>query len=231
MAFYDISPDELDEIRRYIENDGPVPQNDAIGKFNAMSAALNKKLYKDLLSARSKKNTLEKRVERFKAADEKRAQDGVFAETVPGLDSLTVARALVWCLNQKKTWKMSRTKVIAILYEMYASWLVSKHERLFEHHPQSTEYGPQLWRVYNHLGALTASYDEFKKLADQSPAIAAFCKNAAEKYYDVEPKKLVEPTKKSVAYKNALPEHNNGKWGKELSDADIYQWKQSMQNR
>ena len=225
MAFYDITPEQLDSIRNYVENNGPLPQEEALIKYNALHAALNKKIYKDLISEKSKKKTLEKRVETFKKKDEVRAAAGVFAETVPGLDSLEVAKALVYQLNEMRAYKLSKPKVIAILYEMYASWLATKHERLFAHHPQATQYGPNFWRVSSKLLSLTATYEDYKNIAEKNAGIAAFCKNAAKKYYDWSLGDLTRPLMKSKPYLNATADKNNGKWGKELSDADIYEWK------
>lgn len=229
MAFYDITPEQLDSIRQYAEGNGPIPTQEAITKFNALHAALNKAIFKDLSSSKGKVNRLEKRVQNFKKAEETRAAAGVFAETVPGLDSVDVAKALLYCLNQKQVYKMSKPKLIAILYEMYASWLASKHERLFAHHPQATEYGPHFWRVYKHVQTLTGTYEDFKKVAEQNAGIAAFCQNAAEKYYDWTLQDLTKNLRTSLPYKNAHKDNNNGKWGKEISDADIYAWKIKQQ--
>lgn len=223
--FYDITPEELQAIKEYVEGNGPLPESSVIIRYNALGAALNKRLVNDLSTSKSKEKRLEKRVQSFKAKEEDRAAAGVFAETVPGLDSLDLARALVWCLSQKQTYQFNKNKVVAILYEMYASWLASKHERLFAQHPQASPYGPQLWRVFTKLTSMNASYDDFKKIAEASPAIAAFTKNAAEKYYDWKLSDITKGTKNSKPFLNATPEHNNGKWSKDISDADIYEWR------
>ena len=119
-------------------------------------------------------------------------------------------------------------KVIAILYEMYASWLGSKQERLFSHHPQATQYGPHFWRVANKCKDMNGTYEDWKKIAELNPGMAEFCKNAAAKYYDWKLSDLTNSFIKSTPYKNALPINNGGKWGKEISDADIYAWKTNL---
>ncbi len=229
--FYDITPEELTAIAAYADGTGPLPGGDAVTKFNALHAAFSKKLLKDLASANGKTKRLETRVSSLKKKEDERTAAGIFAETVPGLDSLDVAKALVYCLLQKRTYQMTKAKVIAILYEMYASWLVSKHERLFSHHPQASPYGPQFWRVYNKIDIKYAQYEDFKSLAEKSPAIAAFTKNAAEKYYDWSIKKICSGWMKSKPYLNASPTSNDGKWGKEISDAEIYEWRLIQNNK
>ena len=223
--FYDITIDQLDEIRSFVEADGVLPSKETVIKFNALHTALNKKMYEELSKSRSKAVRLEKRVQSLKAKEEDRAAAGVFAETVPGLDSLDVAKALAYCLKQKQTYALNNSKVIAILYEMYASWLESKHERLFAHHPQASPFGPSFWRVYKKLDIGAATRDDFSALAERNAGIAAFCRNAAEKYYDWKLSDLVNPTKNSAPYRNAMPEHHDGKWSAEISDADIYEWR------
>lgn len=223
--FYDITTEQIDEIRDFVESGGALPAKDTVIRFNALHAALNKKMYEELAKSRSKATRLEKRVQNLKAREEDRAAAGMFTETVPGLDSLEVAKALAWCLRQKQAHSLNNTKIVAILYEMYSSWLESKHERLFAHHPQATSYGPQFWRVWKKLNVNAVVYGDFSTLAEKNAGIAAFCRNAAEKYYDWKLSDLVEPSKKSAPYRNALPEHNDGKWNAEISDADIYEWR------
>lgn len=226
--FYELSPNAIQQIRDFVENDGPIPSQDAVNTFNALHFAFNKKMYKSLTESRSKQKTLEKRVTSLRKKEDDRAAAGVFKETVPGLDSVDVAKALIWCLNQKQTWKLSIPKVVAILYEMYASWLASKHERLFVQHPEATQYGPQFWRVTRKVTSMTATYEDWKKIAEQNPGIAEFCKNAAAKYYDWKLSDLTRPVLNSKPYLNAHADKNGGKWNKELSDADIFAWKSNI---
>ena len=50
----------------------------------------------------------------------------------------------------------------------------------------------------------------------------------AAKYYDYTESTLSRMFLASKAYKNADKEHNDGKWNKEIADADIYAWKASQ---
>lgn len=221
-----LTPEDIEAIRAFLEDgDTAVLKTEAIDRLYATASAMGRKLA-DLNEATQKKCfTLERRLDRYKAKEATQAQEGVFEET--GLDSLDVATALLYCIQQHDGFIISKTKLIHILYEMYASWLASKRQRLFVEHPVAAEWGPQLWRVYKKIENVRTPvlYQTYASLAQQNPAVAAFCRNAAAKYYDWREKDLRDYLMKGAPYKNATPEKNNGKWGKEISDADIFAWK------
>lgn len=228
---YEISMEELQSIIAYVEDDTKVlPSETAVSKLFALSAALTRKLVEDASSLRKKNFTMEKKLYSYQAKENLDALNGDFKDSE--IDSAEVANALLYCLQKYNTYQpLTKTKVVYILYEMYASWLASKKERLFAEHPSCSKWGPQFWRVYKRLDMhQDIPYEQFEKLAQQSPAIAAFCKNAAAKYYDWKEKDLQTIFTKSRPYKNAMPDKNGGKWGKEISDADIYVWKTETNN-
>lgn len=244
-TFYDFTPEELTAVIQYVEN-GDLTQmtQETLKKFNALHAALTNRLYKDMIQDKSKTNRLKNSVERLKAANEARYEAGVFSDT--GLDSVDVAKMLLYHLQKKdvtvpysEKMKITNSKIVLILFEMYASWLCSKKQRLFLEHPSATEYyvqfgnyksqkipAPQFWRVFKQkLHCSFVSDQEYEKLREKSRDVAGFARNAAEKYYSYNENVLCEYFTKTSAFINADKDHNNGKWGKDLSDADIYAWK------
>jgi uncharacterized phage-associated protein len=227
-TYYNLTQDELNKIIRYVEDGNKeILSTDIPTRFTALFGAFERKMSKDLIENEKKLLVLQTKMERANLKEEKLIDNGIFQETA--IDSVDVANALLYCLQQLKTYKLTKSKFLLILYEMYASWLGTKKERLFIEHPVATEYGPQFWRVYKRLDlTVKVPYSAFEALAKQNSGIAAFAKNAATKYYDYSEKDLHDPVIISKAYKNALPIHNNGKWNKEISDKDIFVWKSSV---
>ena len=219
-----LSPEELERLIQFAEDDRKPIEPELVAKLYELHAAVQRNALKHLVGANKRNAMLSERFERQRA--EKRAQIQLhqFGET--GLDSLEVAKALLYNLQQLKAYKLNKSKVIQILFEMYASWLGSKGERLFTETPVATAYGPQFWRVYKHLSTdTTETYDSVKALAEKNPGVAAFVRNAANKYYDYGENELNNMFKKSVPYKNASSEKHGGKWNTPINDADIYAWK------
>ncbi len=231
MKCPEMTPDEINQLIVFINEDNmPLPSKETIRKLNFLHSMLHDKIFeysikteKDLTIARNRMN---------RAATKKQEQERTgnidFGET--GLDSVEVAYALLYQLQFISNGRrISPSRVIGILYEIYASWLLNHKERLFVEHPVCTEYGPQFWRVYKRLVNLSsATYDDFKKLAEQNPGVAMLCKNAASKYFDIDIRSFTAMLKKSEPYRNALPATNGGKWNKELNDSDIFVWKLSQ---
>ena len=99
-------------------------------------------------------------------------------------------------------------------------------ERLCREHPVATEYGPMFWSVYKKINPSSrVPYEAWKELCEKNAGIAAYCRNAAQKYYDTKCSELEESFKKSKPYQKASKEYNFGKWNKEISDQDIYEWR------
>lgn len=227
---YDITNEELQQIIAFVEDgDEKVMTGGAINKFYALSAALGRKLIETNQTAAKKNFLLERKIDSYRKKEETAVQEGIFEES--GLDSVDVALALLYCLQQVKTYQLSQNKLVYILYEMYASWLASKKQRLFVEHPCAHPDGPRFWRVFNRIQNVKSPIpvECYSKIANLSPAIAAFTKRAATKYYDYKESDLKTLFKKSRPYINAMPDKNNGKWSKEITDSDIFVWKSSKQ--
>lgn len=221
---YNLTPEQVDEIVRFANDEKQLPAQDTLETFNNLYAAVQRNTVRHLEGARKRNAMLTERLDSLREKREEKIASGEFGET--GLDSIDVATGLLYQLQQLKTYKLNKYKLQAILYEMYASWLYSKKERLFLEHPVATEFGPRFWRVFKRLETTTdVSYAAWKAFAEKSPAAAAFCKNAANKYYDYTEGTLNRAYMATKAYKNADKDHNGGKWNKEIEDTDIYNWK------
>lgn len=222
-----LTQEELTALQAFARGESKDIDPDVVKKLSILHAEVELNLLKSYSGTRKRNAMLTERVERYRDKDRVRVAEGNFDET--GLDSFEVAQGLLYQLQQLKTYRLTKSKVISILYEMYASWLHSKKERLFLENPVATEYGPQFWRVFKRLDTRAAvPYQVWKDLCEKKPGVAKFCQNAAEKYYDYKESDLQTPVLKSFPYRNATKENNGGKWGKPLSDAEIYAWKESL---
>lgn len=220
-----LTPEIVSELIRFANDDkAPISEN-ALQALNSLYGAVQYNLVKSYSGAVKRNAMLTEKIENMRARNRSvLAPETSFTDT--GLDSVDVATGLLYQLQQLKTYRLGKNKINYILYEMYASWLASKGQRLFLEHPVANEWGPMFWRVYKKLDTrCVVPYDEWKRICALNPGVAAFCQNAAKKYYDYSDKTLSELFLKSEPYREARKEHNNGKWGKELSDTSIYKWK------
>lgn len=224
---YNLTPEQLDELIRFASDNRQIASIESIEALNRLHAAVQNNVMKAYEGARKRNAMLSEALEKYKERRQEAFKAGEFTES--GRDSLDVATALLYQLQQLKTYKLTDFKLNAILYEMYASWLYSKKERLFLEHPVATKFGPRFWRVFKRLSVSTAvPAQTWKIFAQNHPDVAAFCINAAKKYYDESEGTLTRMFMASKAFKNADNEHNGGKWNKEISDADIYAWKEKQ---
>lgn len=229
MSTY-ITHSQLDELVAFAQDEKRFPSQEALEALANLNCTIQKNCIRHLTGARKRNAMLQEQIGKYKDREQNRILVGEINET--GLDSVDVALALLYQLQQLKTYKLNKYKLQEILYEMYASWLESKKERLFLEHPVATEYGPRFWRVFKRIETITpVPQDEWRRIAALNPGVAAFCKNAALKYYDYGENVLNRRFMASKPYKNADTSHNNGKWNKEISDNDIIAWKSRENNK
>ena len=223
MSVY-ISYEQLDQLIQYAIDGKNSIDLKVVQALAALNTAVQNNIVKELTGTRKRNTMLKEQLERKREARTEQLEEGNYKES--GLDSADVATALLYQLQQLKTYKLSKYKVDAILYEMYASWLYSKGERLCVEHPVATEYGPRFWHALKRLDiSQQVSAETWKTFAGTRPDLAAFCKNAAQKYYDISLSDLQTVFMNTKAYKNASASNNGGKWNKEIADTDIYTWK------
>lgn len=222
-----LSPEDLAALTAFAQDDRAKIDPEQIERLNALHRAVERNALKNLTGLRKRNAMLNEKIERLRDKEKLKISVENFAET--GLDSYEVALGLLYQLQQLKTYRLTKNKFISILYEMYASWLHSKQERLFLEHPVASPYGPQFWRVSERIKlAVPVQYKDWKALCEKNPGVAAFCKKAAEKYYDYAEGDLNRPLLKSEPYRNADKDHNGGKWNKEIADKEIYAWKDAQ---
>ena len=224
---YNFSEEDLKNIQAFMESgDIAALDRSAAARLANLSTAVNRRIADSAASLAKKTASLERKLLLYQAKEHLEVLKEGYPET--GLDSCDVAMALLHCLQNQHTYnaKLTKNKVIYILYAMYCSWLAAKGERLFVEHPVCTEWGPQFWRVYKRLNpGATADRTAFTRLAEQNAAVAAFTRNSAAKYYDYGEGDLKKLFTKSLPYRNAMPENNGGKWNGQISDGDIVAWK------
>lgn len=230
MAHYnEITHQELDLLLNIVRDDNPDFFNaELMNRFFAMNETIHKKLVLSNIRSIKKAQALEKKLESFKAAAEREIPQEGFSES--GMTSTEVGTMLLFHLQKLQTYKLSRTKLVLILYEMYASWLYSKEQRLVDETPLATDYGPTFRKVMKTFENVYARvpFKTYSELSDKNPAIARFCENAARKYYDWSTEDIKKKLTQNKAYTNADAKHNKGNWYNKISDHDIFEWRKSL---
>ena len=218
-----ITNEELAALVAFSQNDRMPIDPELVSKLNALCSKVQQNLLMQYTGLRKRNSMLQEKVDTYTARKKADYEAGTFEDS--GLDSVHVAAGLLYCLQQLKTYKLNKGKLQYILYEMYASWLASKKERLCLEQPVLTDWGPRFWRVYKRLDTgLKVPYESFKKLQSLNPGVAVFCKNAANKYYDYDEATLKKAFLNSAPVKDLMkrePQYTN----KPLQDADIFAWK------
>ena len=230
MAFYEFTPEELEQVLGYLNDEsGATPVPEAAAKLISLGTRLQKRLLEDAVRYRGKAAGLRRRLDRIIARHEGSLAKGEFAEL--GLDSVDIARTILHHIQEMRL-ACSRNKLLHITYIAYASWLAGKGERLCIEHPVATEWGPTFWRVYKNIPSTMTPVgsDSSKAVAGKNPGVAAFLANVARKYGDYREQDILKYVT-GTPYKAALPEHNNGKWNKVINDTDIYEWKKGEERK
>ena len=224
-----ITHDQLDALVRYAMDEKAPLDIEAVEALNNLFYKVQGNLTRRYTGMSKRLSMLNERIEKYRQRETERVESGTFEEG--DMDSAALARAILYQLQQMKTYKLSKFKVNAILYAMYASWLYSKKARLVEEHPVATPYGPRFWHAIkklNHNEKITR--EEWNTFAEQYTAIAAFCKAACAKYYDHDDATMNRKFMSTKAFEKVSAERNGGKWNKELDDADIYAWKKRQKD-
>lgn len=229
--FYELSEKEIRIICEFAETgERSALTEDIVSKFVNLNAAFTKRLYKSVRAIAGTAARMEKRIERYKTENEKRLEEGVVSDT--GFDSVEIARALLYKLQQLKCYRLNKAKVQTILFRMYGSWLAGKNERIFTERPVAGVYGPIFWKVHNKVEPkYPCTRQDFESVAQRNPGVANYIGNVAKAYYDLNEKQIAGDLMKIKPYLNATPEHNNGKWGKELDEKEIVEWINDLHRR
>ncbi len=227
---YNLDPQQLQRLVEFAENDRAELDFEAVSALHELYHAVQRNCIKRYTGISKRNALLTERLEKYKEREQRKVDTGEFPGT--GFTSVEVARALLYQMQKDPTTKISVGKLILTLYYMYASWLYSSKERLFSEHPTANSFGAQLNDVRAHYKESNlyerVPYATWKAFCEKNPGVAAYVENAAAKYSRMTYNELQSEILNSNAYQNASRENNNGKWGKEIKDADIYQWKKSL---
>lgn len=228
MFWTPLTTEEMQKVIDFIEkDDASVLDTDIPQRLSGICFAFQKKAIDFSRVERRARVRLEKKLQ----GKEKVMENELLQDDLPELafDSVDVACAILYFLQGKGS-KITKTKLICILYEVYAAWLVSHRERLFIEHPVAYEHGPWFWRVSTKIRNVYTPVPKsiVDKIFNENSGVGVLIQRAAEKYHDYSEAELTAYLLKSKPYRNAAKDKNNGKWNKEISDADIYYWKRDQ---
>ncbi len=228
-----ITHEQLDALIRYAEDERSFPGVEAIEALNLLHETVQRSSLR-LLGGQIRKNAvLSERLDKYKEREQRRVDTGEFPGT--GLTSVEVARALLYQLQKNAAQRISVGKIILLLYKMYATWLYSARERLFGEYPTANSFGAQFNDVYAHFKNKDlyerVPYAEWRALCDKNYSVAGVIESYAAKSAAIPYKDIQDSILKSTPWLNASRENNGGKWGKIISDQDIYNWKKNLKEK
>lgn len=232
MAFYNLSPEELQLVLGFVNDENnDILSTEIPQRFVGIAAAFSSRLIKSYKAEKSRALRLERVGNRLRGKMDKEVAEGKFAELK--INIMQAALCVVYLLKEND-YIYSRNKVQYLLYEAYSSWLADKKERIFDEHPVAQEWGPHFWAISKKIGfrAPVATIEDFKAVAEADSGVAAFLRNVVKKYGSWTEDALKTMHTESVPYKNAKPKKNaltadDAKWGKPIKDADICVWTRS----
>lgn len=220
-----VTPEDLNLIISFIEGTNSSVPMDAITRIQLLSLEATKALG----SAYSKRGMEINRMQRHLTRIEKKEEAAIATEEAfvdLGLDSLDIANDIIAELHELKCFNLSKDFVQNILFEVYASWLHSKKERISIEHPVATPYGPRFWRAYSKMDFKSGDAAQMA-MKNANPGLYVMIRNAARKYCDYNPADLSRLYKKCDPYTCACPKDGE-KWNIEITDNSIYNWKRNL---
>ena len=224
---FDFTPQQIADLNAFIEGSSTKVLTDGTLKlFYAVESKIRARLAQNALDADTKVARIQRKLDKYEAERDRLRMEGVYTDL--NFDSVDIANAILYELQQVKTWKLSKAKVVYLLFEAYASWLAGKGERICIEPPVATAEGPWFWRVSNKIDIkVQRTRADVDKIYGVNSGLAAYLHNLVRKYYDYSDGQLKEYFCRQKFYKEATPEHNAGKWNKVLSDKSIVLWKKN----
>ena len=241
--------DRLAILRLVNEGDDSVLGTESMIRFCGLYHSAVKRMESRLTAVKRENASLKGRLSRFEKKENELFAAGEFDGK--GLDSVLVARALLFCLQhfcslEPRFQYISMQKLQILLYDVYAYYLANKKMRLTVEGPVAYGYmesstgkvieeGPRFWRVKNALENMLkaktpASKDDYETLKSLDPDAAGICYGVARKHYSDTDANLFRWIRGSEPYRLASRENNGGKWGAAYPDAAIYAWKSEQIN-
>lgn len=224
-----VSTQDFEQIKDYLEGAEITISREQVANFFSMADELRSRMLKNLGTAKNEVSRLNRRLERYADQENKKIEEGNFDEL--GLDSVDIARALLYVMKSRKVY-ISHRKLQYALFIVYANWLATHRQKICIESPKAQEWGPWFWRVANNVKeknvTLSTDFDNLMKI---NPGLGCLVKYVGEKYSDMNEDDIAKYLKKSEPYVKADASRNNGKWGAVLDDTLIYRWKASAFRR
>ena len=222
MFEFTLTTEEQDRIVEFINGENPGFASSGIAeKLFRIAGEVQKRMVKELSQAQKRIEKQEEKVVRLEDRNRRKmemeAEEGVFSDL--DIDSVTFAKAVAAVASRYMKY-VSRTRIICLMYECYAAWLVSHRQRLFNESPVRTKWGVNFWRVYKAISGGPFNGDEecFRKIVEMEPGAANLICNVTVKYAGWNDNVLQERFLKS---RPVMEAENN----KRIDDAKIYGWK------
>ena len=239
-----LTPQNLEDLVAFAEGSGESVSEEVLTEFLSLSYGLSKRLAADARIARREAERLRKKMERFEGRQQELRLNREFEHM--GLDSVTLAKALLFCIQQldRKLMRSSHVtmqKLMILLYDVYANSLARYDLRPTIQGPQAygytdrttnktVEMGPWFWRVADALRETVRNQtpvdaEALEAVKKRSEDLAGMCWAVAKSRSTYTDKELFRWIKASAPYRDAHKDNNGGKWGKEYDDYLIYVWK------
>lgn len=213
----------------------PVP-SDALKGWFSLNQRIQTKLAATAARCESKATRLQSRLDGKKEKQQASYAAGDFKES--GLDSTLIASALCWELRQLGVERFYDSDVMALMYIIYADWLVSSGERACIEHPKTfgtdkKPIGAWFWAAKNRFrNGWDADLEAKKTLMEARPGLAKLIENVAKKYLPYitggQMKDVTALIVKSSPFKETMPRHSGDRWSRDIPDAAIWAWKKEI---
>lgn len=238
MEYKYITAEQFELINRYLNGEKvSIPYN-VLKNFTTMHQQLSIQIIDNCARASAEASRLRGQMGEIQNIQAQKEQQKKAATEITelGMNSLELAQCVQYCLQGKScnsiTNKTTVYKIMYILYKVYSFWLYKHNESVCIEKPVAQSWGPNFWIVKNGIDTRkNIAPDIFNRLMEQNPQLARVVESAVDTYFDYTEHDLRKYLQRSMPYKNALPERNEGKWNGRILDEDILKWETKEQNK
>ena len=213
----------------------PVP-SDALKGWFSLNQRIQTKLASTAAKCESRATRLQSRLDGKKEKQQAAFAAGEFKES--GLDSAMLAAALVYELRLLGVERFYDADIMALMYIIYADWLVASGERACIEHPKTfgtdkKPIGAWFWAAKNRYRAGWIPDAKAKStLLEARPGLAKLMENVARKYLPyITGGQMKDVTKliiKSAPFQEVIPKHPGDRWSRDIPDGTIWAWKKEI---
>lgn len=224
-----IEPSQMQAIQTWLDG-GTQPPKETLEAYFRLGEAIRRKLLQDTITATSRANRLNERLESYRQREKQEALEGNF--DCLGIDTIDLAKAVLY-VSARQGFKIeNKTRFRLLVYAVYCAWLGGKEPQrvTIEHPVAQPAYGPCLQSMLDEkkITYLTVTDGkEYRNIAELNPGLAATIKNVVKKYmsYSLQDVKTVLMGKNTPFKKIADKCLKEGVSKMEIPDKDIYLWK------